>query len=286
MANAKTRKTELIGVAQQHDQGCGTGAGTSEGLQAVFQRIRPDQEQDHERAASSSSRGSLRVLFNRMASFSQDSQGSEEEMPKQPITSSLVREVSSKMQLASMKATEGARKRRYNNNRRTLLKNSKVPARRNLQKSRADAARLNLLVSGICGCSWETCFSQFKTILTELIALLTIFAQAAKVIRDEVLRCSVGEQDVGVLGFRLSIKCFCKLFQISKTVVSTLAQGKLHLDRRFKGAVRQPLPSVQERRIRIYLSTVYCRDLSSSVHISIQSCFMFFAFNVQSYFLF
>ena len=265
MANAKTRKTELIGVAQQHDQGCGTGAGTSEGLQAVFQRIRPD----HERAASSSSRGSLRVLFNRMASFSQDSQGSEEEMPKQPITSSLVREVSSKMQLASMKATEGARKRRYNNN-------SKVPARRNLQKSRADAARLNLLVSGICGCSWETCFSQFKTILTELIALLTIFAQAAKVIRDEVLRCSVGEQDVGVLGFRLSIKCFCKLFQISKTVVSTLAQGKLHLDRRFKGAVRQPLPSVQERRIRIYLSTVYCRDLSSSVHISIQSCFMFF----------
>ena len=28
--------------------------------------------------------------------------------------------------------------------------------------------------------------------------------------------------------------------------------------------------------IRIYLSTVYCRDLSSSVHISIQSCFMFF----------
>ena len=273
MADAKKRNTEPqdpgIEAVQEQDQDRGRGASTSTGLRALFKKIGAGMEQDQDHGTGASS--SLQVLFKRMASSSTDDlpDSVDEEMTKRPITSSLVQEVSSKMELASMKtATQAAGKRRYNNARRLRLKKSRVGAGRNMQQSRADAARLKTLVSGTCGCSWETCFSQFSTILIDLIALLTIFGQAAKVVRDEVLRCSVCEQDVGVLGFRLSIKCFCKLFQVSKTVVATLSQGKLHHDdRRMKGRPRKLLPKVQERRIRIYLSTVDCRGLSSSVRI-------------------
>ena len=153
------------------------------------------------------------------------------------------------------------RKRRYNNTRRARQKKQRVVSK-DVGKSRGSHARVAGLVSGICLCSLEVCFSQFQPILASLVALLSLFAAQCKAVRDEILQECVGQDDVCVLGFKLCLKCFRRLFQLGKAQLSRFSQGKVVVDRRMKGQARLERASLQEAKVRAYLVTVYTRFLN------------------------
>ena len=219
-----------------------------------------DKQQLFKKMADKRASG-LQVLFKKLASQKEPSSSSSS-TPRAVLTTGLVHEVAARQKLAADKEKEDKVKRRYRNVRRNALKSSRVKMSKSVSASRASRKRVEGLLSSKCRCCIEVCWSQFQVIMADLLALLTLFTEQTKLVRDEILQRCVGQSGVCVLGFRLCVTCFGVLFQLGKMPLQRFQSGDIHIDRRMKGKPRKPLPKVQDAKIRMYLSTVYCRSLT------------------------
>ena len=218
-------------------------------------------QSDSDRNVSSSS--ALGVVFKRMGSNTSEGRARDSDNAgvKPALTSALIQEVAAKERVSSSLAVADHKKRRYNNSRRQALAQSKAKGRKGVAQSRANKERVQAHVSKKCLCSLETCFSQFQSILLDLLALLSLFSEQSKGVRDCILRKCIGGRNVCVMGLRMSLDCFRALFQMGKMQAQSLAKQDFRVDGRLKGNPKKPRSKVQEKQVRLYLITVYSRCL-------------------------
>ena len=174
------------------------------------------------------------------------------------LTPFLVQECMAKHLLAQGEAKKIV-KRRYNNKKRKMLADSRVPSRGGVQRSRQDQERVRTLTEKrCCNCSLERCFSQFAPILCQLMQLLVLWSDQPKGVRDEVLSLCVRSMTV-VLGLKVSLTCFRVLFQVGKAQAEKMSRGAPIIDLRMRGQPQLQKSKMQEGKARQYLISVYCR---------------------------
>ena len=233
-------------IAQKRKGRTGNGASDQSGGKSDDSRNRPST--------------GLQVLFKKLASRTESSD-SASSSTRATLTAGFVHEVAARQKLSADKEQEAKVSRRYRNCRREAQKLSRVKMTKSVSATRADSERVKVLMTRECRCCMQVCWSQFQAIMADLLALLMVFTEQTKKVRDEVLRLCVGSTGVCVLGFQLSVACFSLLFQVGNNPMQMFRSGALHIDRRMKGKPRKPAPKVQDTRIRMYLSTTYCRSL-------------------------